>query len=155
MNLEMQSCMACSCPAASQLSRAERHTCTSLEGTGRQVTLCHPLQNAQAAATPAPKPSDAVMPHSKAGELLTQHFPTRRSGSWESRQMCKGTGQQHRRCRGQEETSHAVPSFAGAEAGLGTSSGWGGLGHCFALLVPLSHTPAFSYFSVCFQIFVL
>lgn len=89
MNLEVKSCMAWSSPAASQLTRADRHGCTSLEGTGRKVTLWHPLQRVQAAATSAPKPSDAAIPHCKATELLTQHFPIQRSGSWETRQMCK------------------------------------------------------------------
>lgn len=151
MNLEVKSTAGFS-PAASQVNRAERHGCTCLEGTGKKVTLCHPLQSAQAAATPAPKPSDAVIPHSKAGELLSQHFPTRRSGSWETRQMCKGTGQQHRRCRGQEKASHPVSCFAGAEAGLGAKQ-WVGSAwplHALPFLSPcpmLSLFPTFQYAS--------
>lgn len=137
MNLEVKRHMAWSSPAASQLTRTERHGCTSLERTGRKVTLCHPLQSAQAAATPAPKPSDAALPHCKASELLTQHFPIRRSGSWETRQMCKGTGQQHRRCREQEETCHAVSCFAGAEAGLGEKQ-------CVGSAWPLHDSPFLS-----------
>lgn len=92
MNLEVKSCMGWSSPAASQLSRAERHTCTSLEGTGKKGTLCHPLQSAQTAATPAPKPSGAVIPHSKASGLLTQHLPVLRSVQryWTAAQKMQG-----------------------------------------------------------------
>lgn len=79
MNLEVKSCMAWSSLAAFQLARAQRHDAPPWRGQGGRSD-CHPLQSAQAAATPAPKPSDAVIPHSKAGELLTQHFPFWRPG---------------------------------------------------------------------------
>lgn len=54
--------------------------------------------------------------------------------------MFKGTGQEHRRCRGQEETSHAVPCFAGTEAVMGAQQ-WVGSAwplHASYSLVPRS-----------------
>lgn len=118
---------------------------------GRSHSATHklleePLQGAQAAATPAPKVGDSVIPHSKAGEMLTQHLPAWRLSPWEMRQMHKGTGQQHRACRGQEETSCAVPCFAGAEVGLGEKQ-WVGSAWPLLALPFLSPCPVLLLFS--------
>lgn len=151
MNLEVKSCMAWSSPAASQLTRAERHRCTSWEGTGKKVTLHHP----QPAGRPTAECTDCS--HSSSQGQWCCHSPFQGRGivnaafsNPEIRPLGDQANVQRYRTAAQKmwgaRRNLSVLCFVGAGAGLGAKQ-WVGNAWPLHALPFLSPCPMLLLFS--------